>query len=271
MSRKVEAETPGGRPMEAGTAAEREGRRLCSALGHSAPGAGAGAAAAAAAGASSGASSGAGGSSGALSLPPGWRACPDPSEQRTGVAPPEAQANTIRETVAAARALVHKDAVRRRVALTEEAIAEAKANVGGAVTIAYPMGLPECDPIRDMLAGTEDVEGLAVSAELLEEDTAQLWFAGKEFDRAQTVGDRVGRNEKTKVIGRLQKRGGGPPVREPAISEAERKAMMAHYFKKQQELKELAEDDTDDFMAASWADPKALKRGLTGATNVRFR
>ena len=36
-------------------------------------------------------------------------------------------------------------------------------------------------------------------------------------------------------------------------------------------LKELAEDDTDDFMAASWADPKALKRGLTGATNVRFR
>jgi len=177
----------------------------------------------------------------------------------------------MRETVAAARALAHKDNVAKKQALSEEALKEARDNLRGAVTIAYPMGLPAHDPITDMLAGTEDVGGLSISTELLDEETAQLWWAGKEFERSQTVGDRVGRNEKTKVLGRLQKKGGGPPAREPAISEAERRAMMARYFKKQQELKELAEDDDDGFMGASWADPKALKRGLTGTTGVRFR
>jgi hypothetical protein len=33
----------------------------------------------------------------------------------------------------------------------------------------------------------------------------------------------------------------GPPGREPAVTEAERSAMMAHYFKKQEEMKKLAE------------------------------
>ncbi len=53
------------------------------------------------------------------------------------------------------------------------------------------------------------------------------------FCFVQTVGDRVGKNEKTKVTARLQKKGGGAPVREAAISEDERRAMMAHYYKKQ--------------------------------------
>ena len=75
----------------------------------------------------------------------------------------------------------------------------------------------------------------------------------QEFLRDQTVGDRVGKNEKTKVICRLQGSKAGPPSREPAVSEGERKAMMAHYFKKQEEMKKLAENDDDDFHGASWA------------------
>jgi len=47
------------------------------------------------------------------------------------------------------------------------------------------------------------------------------------------VGDRLGWNEKTKVVAKLQRSGAGPPAREPAVSEEERKAMMAHYFKRQ--------------------------------------
>jgi cilia- and flagella-associated protein 298 len=45
------------------------------------------------------------------------------------------------------------------------------------------------------------------------------------------VSDRVGSNEKTKVVVRLQPKAGGPPVREPAVSEDERKAMMAWYVR----------------------------------------
>lgn len=68
-------------------------------------------------------------------------------------------------------------------------------------------------------------------------------MAGKEFrrDQGQTVGDRVGKNEKTRIMCKLQKPGAGPPGREPGVSEEERKAMMAFYFKRQEELKRLAE------------------------------
>lgn len=88
---------------------------------------------------------------------------------------------------------------------------------------------------------------------------------------AQTVGDRVGRNEKTKVVAKLQKRGGGPPAREAAISEDERRAMMAFYYKKQEEMKALAENDEDDFMHSAWANPKALKSQLLGTGNINWR
>lgn len=68
-----------------------------------------------------------------------------------------------------------------------------------------------------------------------------LGTPGKAFRRDQVVGDRVGHNEKTRVTCKLQKPGSGPPGREPAVSEDERKAMMAYYFKRQEELKKLAE------------------------------
>ena len=49
-----------------------------------------------------------------------------------------------------------------------------------------------------------------------------------------------------------------------ALQFAERKAMMAHYFKRQEELKALAEADDDDYLHSAWADTKALKNSLQG-------
>jgi len=40
--------------------------------------------------------------------------------------------------------------------------------------------------------------------------------------------------------------------------------MMAHYFKRQEELKALAENNEDDYANSAWADPKALKNSLQG-------
>lgn len=109
------------------------------------------------------------------------------------------------------------------------------------VTTAFPMGLPEFDPVRLTIEGEYGLEGTQAGTELLDAETAGLWMAGKEFRRDQAVGDRVGHNEKTRVTCKLQKPGSGPPGREPAVSEDERKAMMAFYFKRQEELKRLAE------------------------------
>ena len=40
--------------------------------------------------------------------------------------------------------------------------------------------------------------------------------------------------------------------------------MMAHYFKRQEELKALAENNEDDYANSPWADTKALKNSLQG-------
>ena len=100
-------------------------------------------------------------------------------------------------------------------------------------------------------------------------ESATLWVAGKEFIRGELVSNRLGRNEKTKVIAKLQNNGDGAPGREPAVNEEERKAMMAYYFKKQEGMKRLAETDDDDYLNSTWADPKNLKRDLQGINNIR--
>jgi hypothetical protein len=40
---------------------------------------------------------------------------------------------------------------------------------------------------------------------VIAEEQAQLWWAGKELTRDKTLGDFIGRNEKTKVIVKIQK------------------------------------------------------------------
>ena len=72
---------------------------------------------------------------------------------------------------------------------------------------------------------------------MLEEETAQLWWAGKQLDRSKLLRDYVGRNEKTKIVAKLQKKGQGAPAREPVFSAEEQRTMMALAHKKQEEMK----------------------------------
>jgi hypothetical protein len=99
---------------------------------------------------------------------------------------------------------------------------------------------------------------------LLDSKTTTLWAAGKEFRRGQLVCDRLGgsRNEKTKLIAKLQAVGQATPGREPAVSQDEQHAMMAYYHKRQEQLKRLAESEEDDYLHSAWADPKGLKNNL---------
>ena len=131
------------------------------------------------------------------------------------------------------------------------------------------MGLPEWDTVRITIESNSGLEGTAAGTEVLDDSTAELWVATKYFDRNQTVGDRLGRNEKTKVIAKLQSRGSGAPCREAGISEEEKTAMMAYYFKKQEEMKQLAEANDDEYLNSSWADPKQLQRSLRGQNGVK--
>lgn len=69
------------------------------------------------------------------------------------------------------------------------------------------------------------------------EDELTIWFSGKEMQRGKLLSDYVGKNEKTKVIVKIQKKGGAAPGREPVVSDEQQKEMMAYYYRKQQDMK----------------------------------
>ena len=74
---------------------------------------------------------------------------------------------------------------------------------------------------------------------MLEEANTQLWWAGKELVSGKKLKDYIGANEKTKIVAKLQKKGQGPPAREPVFTEEDKKKMMSYAYKKQEELKVL--------------------------------
>eukprot|EP00941_MAST-03F_sp_MAST-3F-sp1_P001449 g1449.t1 len=194
----------------------------------------------------------------------------DPLGQRTGNACDPKLIEVIEKTCRDAEQAVSKLQVKMRVALTVKKIQEKIDNIRGAVTIAYPMGLPDYDPVKGALVDKDELAGMDAKA-VLDPDSATLWFAGKEFFRDQIVGDRI-RQERSKCVMKLQGKGASAPAREAAISEEEKKAMMAHYFKKNEEAKRIAENDDDEFFQSSWANPKGLKNSFTGlGSGVAFR
>ncbi|OWK00583.1 hypothetical protein Celaphus_00019426, partial [Cervus elaphus hippelaphus] len=72
---------------------------------------------------------------------------------------------------------------------------------------------------------------------VIKESEAQLWWAAKELRRTKKLSDYVGKNEKTKIIVKIQQRGQGAPAREPIISSEEQKQLMLYYHRRQEELK----------------------------------
>jgi cilia- and flagella-associated protein 298 len=196
----------------------------------------------------------------------------DPQGQRTGDAPAPELAAVIRKQCAEAGAVVDTAQVEKRVCLTPEMIQAQIDLLRGAVTIAYPMGLPEYDRVAACLDDDEDLSGSAYGKDVLDPETSCLWWAGKQMLReGQTLRDYIGKNEKTKVVVKLQSAAGGAPTREPAIDEQTQKKMMAFYHKKQETMKALEEDDDDDYANSAWANPNALKnsfQGLGGGVSI---
>jgi cilia- and flagella-associated protein 298 len=206
---------------------------------------------------------------GGATVEKGEHYCADPTGMRDGNGPGPVLMQTIETVAYDTEQVIGNHLSKRRLATTKEMLQEKLDNIRGVVTMAYPMGLPEWDTVRLTIEGIGGLDGTAAGEGVLDADKAELWVASRNFDRGQTVGDRLGRNEKTKVIGKLQKPGAGAPGRESAVSEDERKAMMAYYFKKQEELKALAENDDDDYLNSSWANPKSLQQSLRGQGNIR--
>ncbi|XP_032756342.1 cilia- and flagella-associated protein 298 isoform X2 [Rattus rattus] len=124
--------------------------------------------------------------------------------RRNGHAPNEKMKQVLKKTVEEAKAIVSKKQVEAGVFVTMEMVKDALDQLRGAVMIVYPMGLPPYDPIRMEFENKEDLSGTQAALEVIQESEAQLWWAAKELRRTKKLSDYVGKNEKTKIIVKIQ-------------------------------------------------------------------
>jgi cilia- and flagella-associated protein 298 len=101
--------------------------------------------------------------------------------------------------------LTSKDFASSKELFNPKMIKDAFENISGALTIVYPQGLPEWDPVRQALDDREDLSGSAASKQTIQSYEATLWWANKELLREKFLSDYVGKNDKTKIIVKLQK------------------------------------------------------------------
>lgn len=56
-----------------------------------------------------------------------------------------------------------------------------------------------------IIEDTEDLKGMAASKDVFEEQGTSIWWANKEMIKGKKLLDFVGKNEKTKLIVKMQK------------------------------------------------------------------
>ncbi|XP_029375001.1 cilia- and flagella-associated protein 298 [Echeneis naucrates] len=190
--------------------------------------------------------------------------------RRNGQAPNDKMKEVLMRTMDEAKALISKKQVQANVCVTMEMVKEALDQLRGAVMIVYPMGLPPHDPIRMEFEEQEDLSGTHASLQVITEEECQLWWAAKEMQRGKKLQDYIGRNEKTKLVVKIQKKGQGAPAREPLVTEEQHKHMMMHFYRRQEELKKLEEADDDSYLDSEWSDRQALKKQFQGLTNIKW-
>ena len=115
-----------------------------------------------------------------------------------------------------------------------------------------------------------DLSLYQAAKEVILPEEGTLWFSGKEMLRGKLLADYVGRNEKTKIVVKLNKRGTGAPAREPVVNEEQQKAMMSYYYRKQEEWKKLEANDEDSYLDSAWAERGQLKRQFHGLNNIKW-
>ncbi|KAK3871663.1 hypothetical protein Pcinc_023221 [Petrolisthes cinctipes] len=195
----------------------------------------------------------------------------DQCGRRCGRQPVEKMREVLHKTIREAKAMISKELVGSGTPLTEQHLYDALEMLRGAVSIVYPMGLPVYDPIRQELENREDLTGTQDLKMVLDAGMTQLWFAGKEMQCGKKLIDYFGRNEKSKVVVKLQKRGDGAPGREPALTEEQRRTLMASEFRRREELKKLEECDDDIYLDSPWADNHQLHRSFQGLNNISWK
>lgn len=143
-------------------------------------------------------------------MPPqvGTRQVKDDTHYRTGWAVDEQMANQILEETMKGKQLIHKTQVDRKIPLTVEELQGQLDIYKGLVMMAYPgyHGLGAWEPAKCILENEDDG-----TEETLDASTTALWVVSKELQAPKLFSDYFGKNEKSKFVVKLQKKGAGAP------------------------------------------------------------
>lgn len=198
----------------------------------------------------------------------------DKTGYRLGVAPSLQLSEKIYEVTNNAKKLLNVDMVNKRKIITDKILDEVFSLIKGVVMIVYPayFGLPEWDPVFLMLEEKMSYKTFYPDCDFINDNKIVLWWAKKELKGDKKLCDYIGKNEKTKIVVKVGKKGQGAPMSEPPIDKETQKKMMAYYYKKQEQMKKLEENNEDDYMNSEWANPNYLKNNLVnGGKEISYR
>ncbi|XP_048487180.1 cilia- and flagella-associated protein 298-A [Plutella xylostella] len=195
----------------------------------------------------------------------------DPLGRRCGLAPPPHMQTVLTTAAGVAKECVSKKHVDLRKPLTQKDVARALAELRGATQIVFPGGLPPHDPVRMELDNVEDLTEKQAGKEVIDPARACLWVCGKKLLAGNKLSDHLGTNDKCKVVAKLCHAAEPAPGREPVMTEDERKDLMLHAYRKQEEWKKLEADDDDHYMDSRWADGAQMKKQLHGLNDISWK
>ena len=192
-------------------------------------------------------------------VPSNMRVVEDKNGFRWGIVHDQHIQSLLLENVQKAKEYLNKNQVALKQSINIKELNSLYDNLKGAVMIAYPgyYGLPVYEPVLQILENQYQYETTVNDNFDYFKDATDMtiWWAGKEFQKGKKLKDIVGKNEKTKIIIRIQRPSQGPPVREPAVDAESQKKMMSYYYKKQEEQKKLEEENDDYYLNSVWANP----------------
>ncbi|CRG96784.1 conserved protein, unknown function [Plasmodium gallinaceum] len=188
---------------------------------------------------------------------------PDKYNFRTGIPPPSDGAIKLKNIVDKVKKELSIEKIEQNKPINTNNLYEHLNMITEALNICYPSmeKLPPYDPTRILIEKDNFFNDEFISNE------TSLWWAGKELSEELYLKNIIGKNEKTKIIVRVQPKKLGPPIREARIDSETYKAMLAYYHKKQKEEKEFEEDDDDSYLNSEWANPLSLQKQLHGNLN----
>ena len=198
---------------------------------------------------------------GLKNMPPkvGVRFVADDTFYRTGWVLSEEMTQKMLDHSMEMKKLIHKSSTEQKRFLTKAILMEQIDLCRGLMMMAYPgfHGLGVWEPMWVILENKEEFDEKMNLTDDLAMDNTTLWCVNKELAKGKLFSDYFGKNEKSKMVIKATKKGGGAPVREAMIDEDTHKKMLAYYHKKQEEHKLLDEaDEGDQYMNSAWADGK---------------